>query len=170
MMTYSTSSRSRQLVRRPHVLRPCVLPPVRRPGLLLSISTIVWMRAICCFFFFSSRRRHTRLQGDWSSDVCSSDLVDVGQGGSGVLVPRGRAVAASQVRPGRAGAAGRARAARLLVRGRRVRALGGPAPAHRGRVGEGRELGSGGVRNPRPPGGRRPHLYCPAALGGRGGR
>src|SRR5256885_12049564 len=26
------------------------------------------------FFFFSSRRRHTRLQGDWGSDVCSSDL------------------------------------------------------------------------------------------------
>src|SRR5256885_13856884 len=26
------------------------------------------------YFFFSSRRRHTRLQGDWSSDVCSSDL------------------------------------------------------------------------------------------------
>src|SRR6478735_11768620 len=26
------------------------------------------------FFFFSSRRRHTSLQGDWSSDVCSSDL------------------------------------------------------------------------------------------------
>src|SRR5256885_7851795 len=25
-------------------------------------------------FFVSSRRRHTRLQGDWSSDVCSSDL------------------------------------------------------------------------------------------------
>src|SRR5580658_7476544 len=30
--------------------------------------------AYYCFFFFSSRRRHTRLQGDWSSDVCSSDL------------------------------------------------------------------------------------------------
>src|SRR5256885_8275957 len=29
------------------------------------------------FFFFSSRRRHTRLQGDWSSDVCSSDLDDL---------------------------------------------------------------------------------------------
>src|SRR3989454_11310153 len=29
------------------------------------------------FFFFSSRRRHTRLQGDWSSDVCSSDLAPV---------------------------------------------------------------------------------------------
>src|ERR1039457_6358290 len=28
------------------------------------------------FFFFSSRGRHTRLQGDWSSDVCSSDLAD----------------------------------------------------------------------------------------------
>src|SRR5256885_6246375 len=26
-------------------------------------------------FFFSSRRRHTRLQGDWSSDVCSSEVV-----------------------------------------------------------------------------------------------
>src|SRR5205807_5930662 len=26
-------------------------------------------------FFFSSRRRHTTLQGDWSSDVCSSDLL-----------------------------------------------------------------------------------------------
>src|SRR5690242_8059280 len=27
------------------------------------------------FFFFSSRRRHTRLTCDWSSDVCSSDLL-----------------------------------------------------------------------------------------------
>src|SRR5690625_6885740 len=26
-------------------------------------------------FFFSSRRRHTRWPRDWSSDVCSSDLV-----------------------------------------------------------------------------------------------
>src|SRR5690242_21956667 len=26
-------------------------------------------------FFFSSRRRHTRLTCDWSSDMCSSDLV-----------------------------------------------------------------------------------------------
>src|SRR5437762_10545699 len=29
---------------------------------------------MCSFFFFSSRRRHTRYIGDWSSDVCSSDL------------------------------------------------------------------------------------------------
>src|SRR5688500_20266664 len=33
---------------------------------------------ILFFFFFSSRRRHTRLQGDWSSDVCSSDLCGPG--------------------------------------------------------------------------------------------
>src|SRR2546429_5030165 len=26
-------------------------------------------------FFFSSRRRHTRCSRDWSSDVCSSDLL-----------------------------------------------------------------------------------------------
>src|SRR5256885_4669219 len=35
---------------------------------------IVSMGLQIFFFFFSSRRRHTRLQGDWSSDVCSSDL------------------------------------------------------------------------------------------------
>src|SRR6266550_6837144 len=29
------------------------------------------------FFFFSSRRRHTRCSRDWSSDVCSSDLVEL---------------------------------------------------------------------------------------------
>src|SRR5260221_679489 len=29
-----------------------------------------------CVFFFSSRRRHTRSLCDWSSDVCSSDLID----------------------------------------------------------------------------------------------
>src|SRR5256885_3149936 len=42
-------------------------------------SAVVRDRSSCknlgwWFFFFSSRRRHTRLQGDWSSDVCSSDL------------------------------------------------------------------------------------------------
>src|SRR3712207_9091637 len=29
-------------------------------------------------FFFSSRRRHTRYWRDWSSDVCSSDLIEDG--------------------------------------------------------------------------------------------
>src|SRR6267154_5162235 len=32
------------------------------------------MNRLCFIFFFSSRRRHTRWTGDWSSDVCSSDL------------------------------------------------------------------------------------------------
>src|SRR5690606_41186170 len=33
------------------------------------------MCILCSFFFFSSRRRHTRFSRDWSSDVCSSDLM-----------------------------------------------------------------------------------------------
>src|SRR5438067_6231775 len=33
------------------------------------------------FFFFSSRRRHTRSKRDWSSDVCSSDLNELGHVG-----------------------------------------------------------------------------------------
>src|SRR5437763_9758307 len=32
------------------------------------------MKGVVTVFFFSSRRRHTRYIGDWSSDVCSSDL------------------------------------------------------------------------------------------------
>src|SRR5258705_8695830 len=32
------------------------------------------------FFFFSSRRRHTRCLSDWSSDVCSSDLITLTNG------------------------------------------------------------------------------------------
>src|SRR3712207_5888153 len=35
-------------------------------------------------FFFSSRRRHTRYWRDWSSDVCSSDLVEIDNGGSSI--------------------------------------------------------------------------------------
>src|SRR5256885_8904272 len=44
---------------------------------LLCLSILFFYSTMLCFFFFfffSSRRRHTRLQGDWSSDVCSSDL------------------------------------------------------------------------------------------------
>src|SRR2546421_3294038 len=39
----------------------------------LPISDLGW--GWCACFFFSSRRRHTRSDRDWSSDVCSSDLV-----------------------------------------------------------------------------------------------
>src|SRR5437762_5607658 len=35
-----------------------------------EVGTLYWF-----MFFFSSRRRHTRYIGDWSSDVCSSDLI-----------------------------------------------------------------------------------------------
>src|SRR5256885_11825691 len=41
---------------------------------MCSCTSFVSMRMCVTAFFFSSRRRHTRLQGDWSSDVCSSDL------------------------------------------------------------------------------------------------
>src|SRR5574337_126179 len=34
-----------------------------------------WPVTSLSFFFFSSRRLHTMLSGDWSSDVCSSDLL-----------------------------------------------------------------------------------------------
>src|SRR3712207_8294906 len=38
----------------------------------------MWLQSICgttLMIFFSSRRRHTRYWRDWSSDVCSSDLL-----------------------------------------------------------------------------------------------
>src|SRR5207302_4289837 len=37
----------------------------------------IFMLSLVCCFFFSSRRRHTRFSRDWSSDVCSSDLVEL---------------------------------------------------------------------------------------------
>src|SRR5256886_5523448 len=39
------------------------------------ISTLFDSRMFYIFFFFSSRRRHTRFDCDWSSDVCSYDLI-----------------------------------------------------------------------------------------------
>src|SRR3712207_7792944 len=39
--------------------------------ILIVVSSLYFF-----FFFFSSRRRHTRYWRDWSSDVCSSDLVE----------------------------------------------------------------------------------------------
>src|SRR5256885_5728583 len=44
-------------------------------GHLKVIVNIEREEAMLLVVFFSSRRRHTRLQGDWSSDVCSSDLM-----------------------------------------------------------------------------------------------
>src|SRR6266705_5338517 len=47
------------------------------------------MNKLCkiLFFFFSSRRRHTRSYGDWSSDVCSSDLVRMSRRISSTAMP-----------------------------------------------------------------------------------
>src|SRR5436190_3426217 len=42
------------------------------------VELFLFFFVFCCFFFFfffSSRRRHTRSLCDWSSDVCSSDLI-----------------------------------------------------------------------------------------------
>src|SRR2546427_9950199 len=47
------------------------------------------------FFFFSSRRRHTRFDCDWSSDVCSSDLVGPRVTRPPAATPRGDAKVAS---------------------------------------------------------------------------
>src|SRR5690348_17530229 len=40
-----------------------------------TLLLMVVLSLYLLFFFFSSRRRHTRWTGDWSSDVCSSDLI-----------------------------------------------------------------------------------------------
>src|SRR5471030_3082793 len=44
--------------------------------LLLFFLFCFAFRIVTFFCFFSSRRRHTRCLSDWSSDVCSSDLVE----------------------------------------------------------------------------------------------
>src|SRR5437016_8097999 len=40
-----------------------------------NFFVLMYVCDVDCVFFFSSRRRHTRLVSDWSSDVCSSDLM-----------------------------------------------------------------------------------------------
>src|SRR2546430_3905904 len=42
-----------------------------------TANKVLMVKVGMCFFFFSSRRRHTRFDCDWSSDVCSSDLLSV---------------------------------------------------------------------------------------------
>src|SRR5256885_5696284 len=71
------------------------------------------------YFFFSSRRRHTRLQGDWSSDVCSSDLLTIDTLGTH-LTGRGHKVAVLAVDPSSARTGGsilgdKTRMARLAI-------------------------------------------------------
>src|SRR5207247_4071149 len=47
------------------------------------------LAAKLCSFLFSSRRRHTRSTRDWSSDVCSSDLLHVLDARRERVAPRG---------------------------------------------------------------------------------
>src|SRR5256885_1856064 len=49
------------------------LSPLRRGLAIDSTVDIFTFYVPHRHVFFSSRSRHTRLQGDWSSDVCSSD-------------------------------------------------------------------------------------------------
>src|SRR3712207_1931248 len=74
------------------------------------------------WFFFSSRRRHTRYWRDWSSDVCSSDLV--GPEGGSVQVTEGAVEvstldggASDLVRPGDIAQVGASDLYRLTVEG-----------------------------------------------------
>src|SRR6266508_4502478 len=60
-------------------LRTSILPALRSHGVNVGLSFQDTNRFIADFFF-SSRRRHTRWPRDWSSDVCSSDLMG-GRGG-----------------------------------------------------------------------------------------
>src|SRR2546430_8598649 len=45
---------------------------------MIEVWRSAWL-SYCVCFFFSSRRRHTRFDCDWSSDVCSSDLMPPSQ-------------------------------------------------------------------------------------------
>src|SRR5215475_6099228 len=51
------------------------------PGRYALCVTLITFTKYFVFFFVSSRRRHTRFSRDWSSDVCSSDLVGIAQTG-----------------------------------------------------------------------------------------
>src|SRR2546422_8596017 len=67
---------------------------------VIDLYGYCWFYCFFFFFFFSSRRRHTRCSRDWSSDVCSSDLV---QNTVAVLV-RGATLCVYARPDGRAGA------------------------------------------------------------------
>src|SRR5256884_404655 len=112
----------------------------------------------CFFFFFSSRRRHTRCSRDWSSDVCSSDLLLVGVFGTTLAARNsclpfsarspnsntwvsfpGRASAADWISSGTAGAAGLAAAGRAGLLGSE------PQPATRTDIGRRRRHKRNGI-------------------------
>src|SRR5436189_779389 len=60
-------------------LTPAVAQEIRQhiAGCPLCVEDFDFENLFLGFFFFSSRRRHTRYIGEWSSDVCSSDLYSI---------------------------------------------------------------------------------------------
>src|SRR5207247_7167684 len=86
------------------------------------------------FFFFSRRRRHTRSTRDWSSDVCSSDLGDLGHLHRGDARHRGRPAAGGLLLEGRDPLAG------VLEPARERGAVGD------GRAGRGAQIGRASCR------------------------
>src|SRR3989442_8311172 len=80
------------------------------------------------FFFFSSRRRHTRCGRDWSSDVCSSDLLD--------LADSSNSGALQSALPSRAVEVGLVTGTRIPTTGRRQRVASLPARSEERRVGK----------------------------------
>src|SRR5690348_18069582 len=84
-------------------------------GIASALAGCAMSKVFGGVFFFSSRRRHTRWTGDWSSDVCSSDLSPpgellAGQGSEGI--GRGAGMIVSVAPPG--GESQRFRYANLL--------------------------------------------------------
>src|SRR5205814_2642000 len=71
-------------------------------------------------FFFSSRRRHTRCLSDWSSDVCSSDLLVAGAGPGAHRAERGPPVARGRLPRAHRGVGGGHMTAALTI-ARRVK-------------------------------------------------
>src|SRR2546426_3888180 len=120
------------------------------------------------YFFFSSRRRHTRLQGDWSSDVCSSDLAPAWRASRRAVAPgewwrggphglRRFPHARSRANPRTRDAAGPCRA-RMRGRARLARPGAAPprGPPAPGRVPRSRTRGTHRVAPPGPRGSRPP--------------
>src|SRR6266511_5774576 len=54
---------------------------------MLLLYVLDQSKKLIVSFLFSSKRRHTRFSRDWSSDVCSSDLIEPIQSPSGEIVP-----------------------------------------------------------------------------------
>src|SRR5205809_1636863 len=59
----------------PSGMVPCVPDDIEAEAQIIGECITYSLYDFIYIFFFSSRRRHTRCSRDWSSDVCSSDLV-----------------------------------------------------------------------------------------------